>query len=92
MIRGQRFIAGCRATAGVAAVEAPMQLAGDWRPWADCLTDHGDGNHEYLLQLRMSETQGHLSGGEQAIEQAVDEAFAPLSRPAAQQAKTTEYV
>ncbi len=51
-----------------------------------------DGNHEYLLQLRMSETQGHLSGGEQAIEQAVDEAFAPLPRPAAQQAKNTEYV
>jgi 23S rRNA (cytidine1920-2'-O)/16S rRNA (cytidine1409-2'-O)-methyltransferase len=49
-----------------------------------------DGNHEYLLLLRMSEAQRHLPGGEQAIEQAVDEAFAPLPHPAAQHTKNTE--
>ncbi len=49
-----------------------------------------DGNHEYLLLLRMSETQRHLPGGEQAIEQTVDEAFAPLPHLAAQQTKNAE--
>jgi 23S rRNA (cytidine1920-2'-O)/16S rRNA (cytidine1409-2'-O)-methyltransferase len=49
-----------------------------------------DGNHEYLLHLRMSETQRHLPGGEQAIEQAVDEAFAPRPHPTAQHAKNAE--
>jgi hypothetical protein len=38
----------------------------------------------------MSEAQRHLPGGEQAIEQAVDEAFAPLPHPAAQHTKNTE--
>ncbi len=43
-----------------------------------------DGNHEYLLLLKLSTEEGCLPVGEQEIEQAIEQAFAGTTRRAAE--------
>lgn len=74
------------------ADEAPDAAGRRWIPVgliASPITGR-DGNHEYLLLLRIANTQRDLPGGERAIEQAIEEAFASLTRSVAQQATDDE--